>query len=259
MVLRRVVVRPPSPRLADGELTHLDRRPVDPDLALRQWRSYVAAFEGAGWEVIELPPLPEHPDGVFVEDVVVVFGDLAVVTRPGADTRRDETRGLAARFASLGFEIAEIEDPGTLDGGDVLKVGSTVYVGRSARTNEAGIEQLRAIVQWRGARLVEVPVTEALHLKSCATALPDGTIVGHRPLVDDPASLGGAVHLVEEESGAHVVDLGEGRILLASSCPVSAASFAARGFDVVAVDISEFEKLEGCVTCLGVRLHDGID
>ena len=255
---RRILVRPPSPRLADGEISYGDRQPVDPRLALRQWTAYVDVFRDAGWEVEELASLDQHPDGVFVEDNVVVYDTLAIVCRPGAATRRGEIAGLADRFRSLGYRVASIEAPGHLDGGDVLKVGDTVYVGRSARSDTDGIAQFRRLLETEGATVVEVPVTAALHLKSCLTALPDGTIVGYEPLVDEPDAFD-RLYLTPEESGAHVVDLGDGRILVASSCPTSAEHYRSLGYDVNAVDITEFEKLEGCVTCLSIRLHDGVD
>ena len=258
MTDRRILVRRPSPQLADGQVSHIERSAVDVDLAGRQWEAYVDAFRSAGWSVIELPELDEHPDGVFVEDAVFVFRDVAVVARSGAESRRGETAGLAERFADLGYDVTTIEAPATLDGGDLLKVGDTVYAGRSARTNPEGIAQLRAAIEPRGATVVEVPVTKALHLKSCLTALPDGTIVGHEPVVDEPEMFD-RIEMTPEESGAHVVDLGDGRILLASSCPQSADAHRRHGVEVVTVDIGEFEKLEGCVTCLSVRLHDGVD
>jgi dimethylargininase len=255
---RRIVVRPPSPRLADGEISYVDRQPVDVALAEQQWAHYVDAFRTAGWDVIEVPALDDHPDGVFIEDNVVVHRELAIVCRPGAESRRGEIDAIGDRFSELGYSVASIEAPGHLDGGDVLKVGGTVYVGRSARSDAAGIEQFRRLLEAEGATVVEVPVTAALHLKSCLTALPDGTIVGYAPLVDEPDAFA-RLYLAPEESGAHVVDLGDGRILVASSCPTSAEHYRSLGYDVVAVDISEFEKLEGCVTCLSIRLHDGVD
>ena len=122
----RILVRRPSPRLADGELTHLTRAPVDADLALRQWEGYVAVFADRGWAVDEVEPADEHPDGVFIEDTVVVVDDLAVLTRPGVPSRAGEVestaRAVAAlNIAGLGMQVARIEPPGTLDGGDVLR------------------------------------------------------------------------------------------------------------------------------------------
>jgi dimethylargininase len=145
-------------------------------------------------------------------------------------------------------------EPGTLDGGDVLKVGDTIYVGRGGRTNGAGIQQLRAAFEPLGARVVAVPVSKVLHLKSAVTALPDGTVVGHEPLVDTPSIFPRFLG-VPEESGAHVVLLGGGKLLMAASAPKTAELYADLGHEPVLVDISEFEKLEGCVTCLSVRLR----
>lgn len=255
---RRIIVRRPSPRLAEGQVSHIPRRPVDPDLALGQWEAYVDAFRSAGWDVIELPRRDEHPDGVFVEDIAFVYGNLGLVARPGAESRRGEIDGLERHLRAAGLDVVHIHAPGTLEGGDLLKIGTTIYAGRSARTNAAGLAQLRDHVEPRGATVVEVPVTAALHLKSCVTAIPDGTPVGYPPLVEDPSVFPGLIP-VPEESGAHVVDLGEGRILVAAGCPVTAARFAQLSYQVVAVDIGQFERVEGCVTCLSIRLHAGID
>jgi len=253
-VRARILVRRPSPQLAAGELTHLDRVPLDADLALAQWHSYVDAFRARGWAVTEIAPADEHPDGVFVEDAVVAFGELAVLTSPGARSRRGELATVAAALDGLGLAVHRIEPPGTLDGGDVLKVGRTAYVGRSTRTNEAGIAQLRAIVDPAGWTVVTVPVTKVLHLKSAVTALPGGPIVGRAAEVDDPSVFGKLLE-VPEEHGTAVVDLGAGAVLMSADAPRTAELFGARGFEVVAVPISEFEKLEGCVTCLSVRLR----
>ena len=134
----KALVRRPSPRLAEGIVTHVERRPVDAALARRQWEAYVDALRAAGWEPVELPPADDCPDGVFVEDVVVVYDGLAVLTRPGAEERRAELRGVEEVVAGLGLAVERIEAPGTLDGGDVLRVGSTVYVGlTAARTPRA--------------------------------------------------------------------------------------------------------------------------
>ena len=251
---QRALVRRPGPRLADGLLTHLDRTPVDVGLAGRQWEAYVAALRENGWETVEVEPAPDCADAVFVEDTVVVLGDLAVVSRPGADERKPETAGTEAALRDLGYRIARIEPPGTLDGGDVLKHDGTVWVGLGGRTNEAGVEQLRAHLEPLGARVVGVPVSKVLHLKSAVTALPDGTVVGYEPLVDD-ASVWPAFLPVPEEGGSHVVVLDERTVLMAASAPRTRELFEARGLRTVVVDISEYEKLEGCVTCLSVRLR----
>ena len=254
----RALVRRPSPRLADGLLTHLQRQPVDVELAVQQWHGYVCALRGHGWQIIEVPPAEACPDSAFIEDTMVAFGELTVVSLPGAPSRQPETTAVRATLTDLGYEPATIEPPGTLDGGDVLKVGSTVYVGLGGRTNAAGIAQLAAHLDTAGAIVVSVPCTKVLHLKSAVTALPDGTIVGWPDAVDDP-SVFPSFLATPEESGAHVVLLGDDRLLIAADCPKSAEMYRALGYQPVEVDISEFQKLEGCVTCLSVRLRGRIE
>jgi dimethylargininase len=250
----RALVRRPSQRLAEGLVTHIERQPVDVDLALQQWQAYVDALHDAGWTTIEVPPMEECPDGVFVEDDVVMYGERAVVARPGADERKPETAAIAGLLGDLGYDVVSIEAPGTLDGGDVLKHDGTVWVGLGGRTNQAGLDQLTAFLEPCGARVVAVPISKVLHLKSAVTALPDGTVVGYEPLVDDPGVWSSFLP-VPEPSGSHVVLLGDDRVLMSADAPQSTALFRSRGLDVVVVDISEFIKLEGCVTCLSVRLR----
>ena len=248
----RALVRRPGPALDDGLVTHQERVPVDPALAARQWEGYVDALRSVGWDIVEVEPADDCPDAVFVEDAVVVFGDLAVVTRPGAPERRGETAGAAQAAADLGIEIAHIVEPATLDGGDVLKIDATAYVGVGGRTNAAAVVQLAELLTPRGWSVVVVPVTKVLHLKSAVTALPDGTVVGYPAFVDDP-SMFPSFLAVPEPSGSHVVLAGPNTLLMADDAPESAAMFRDRGYEVIEVDISEFEKLEGCVTCLSVR------
>jgi dimethylargininase len=161
---------------------------------------------------------------------------------------------MPAVLADMLLEIAVIEAPGTLDGGDVLKVGSDVYVGQGGRTNPDGIRQLRRLIEPYGFTVVAVPVTKVLHLKSAVTALPDGTVIGFDPLVDD-TRIFPRYRSMPEESGAHVVVLDQDTVLMAADCPRSAALVQSLGYDVVPVDIGEFQKLEGCVTCLSVRVR----
>ncbi|MFI2287901.1 dimethylargininase [Streptomyces niveus] len=255
MPSRKALVRRPGPRLTEGLLTHLERTPVDAGLALAQWESYTAALREHGWETTEVAPADDCPDAVFVEDPVVMFRDVALIARSGAASRRPETAAVEEALSALGCRVERVTGPGTLDGGDVLKVGDTVYVGQGGRTNAEGLRQLRASFEPLGARVVAVPVSRALHLKSAVTALPDGTVIGYAPLVDDP-SLFPRFLSVPEEGGSHVVLLGDGKLLLAASAPRSADVFAGLGLEPVPVDIGEFEKLEGCVTCLSVRLRD---
>ncbi|MFC5212840.1 dimethylargininase [Streptomyces coerulescens] len=255
MPSKKALVRRPSPRLAEGLLTHIEREKVDVDLAVEQWEAYTEALRTHGWETIEVDPADDCPDSVFVEDTVVMYRNVALIARPGAESRRGETEGVEEAVASLGCSVNWIWEPGTLDGGDVLKVGDTIYVGRGGRTNAAGVQQLRAVFEPLGARVVAVPVSKVLHLKSAITALPDGTILGRIPQLDAP-SLFPRFLPVPEESGAHVVLLGGDKLLIAASAPKTAELLADLGHETVPVDISEFEKLEGCVTCLSVRLRE---
>ncbi|MCY7326035.1 MAG: N(G),N(G)-dimethylarginine dimethylaminohydrolase [Microbacteriaceae bacterium] len=250
----RALVRPPAATLARGEITHIERTPVDVALAAEQWHGYVAALAAAGFDIIEVTADDTLADSVFVEDAVVILGRVAVLTSPGALSRRAEIRGVEAVVAKLGLIERRIDLPGTLDGGDVLKIGDIVYVGRGGRTNAEGIRQLASIAADEGFEVVTVPVTRVLHLKSAVTALPDGTVIGHAPLVEHPELFDRFLD-VPEETGAAVVVLAPDSVLMATSAPQTAAVFTDLGYRVVTVDISEFEKLEGCVTCLSVRIR----
>lgn len=249
------LVRRPSPRLADGLVTHIGRTPVDVELAKEQWDGYVAALHANGWATTEVAPAPGLPDSAFVEDTMVVYRDVAVIARPGADERKPEVTAAADAVRSFGYRVVTINAPGTLDGGDVLKVGDTIYVGNGGRTNREGIAQLAAAFEPLGATVVTVPLSKVLHLKSAVTALPDGTIIGWPPAVDDVTLFPNFV-AVPEESGSHVVLLNDDTVLLSADCPQTAELLRSRGLDVVTVDISEYIKLEGCVTCLSVRLRE---
>lgn len=250
----KALVRRPGPLLPEGLVTHIERHAVDLDAARRQWDAYVAVIADGGWEVIEVPSADECPDAVFVEDTVVMLDHVAVICRPGAVTRRPEIDATAATLEALGYEIRRMGEPATLDGGDVLKVGKTIYIGLTERTNQAGIEQFTTLAVPLGFTVTAVPTNKVLHLKSAVTALPDGTVIGYPPLVDDPSVFPGFLG-VPEEAGAHVVLIGRGRLLLSAKAVRTAELLAARGYEPLPVDISEFEKLEGCVTCLSVRLR----
>ncbi|ROS28812.1 dimethylargininase [Rathayibacter sp. PhB127] len=251
---RIALIRQPADDLDAGELTHLERVPVDRVKALQQWEEYVDALEEAGWETVQVATAPELPDSVFLEDALLVVDGHAVLTRPGAESRRGEVDGAEEAARALDLIVHRIEAPGTLEGGDVLRVGSTVYIGRGGRTNAEGVAQLRALLRPLGLSVVAVPLTRALHLKSAVTALPDGTVIGWESVVDEPRLFPSFLPM-PEEGGAHVVVLGPDTLLMAASAPRSAELLRELGYRVMTVDISEFEKLEGCVTCLSVRVR----
>ncbi|MCP3426322.1 arginine deiminase family protein [Rothia sp. AR01] len=248
------LVRRPGPGLDSGLVENIEKVHVDLDAAREQWEGYVAALKDHGWSVVEVEAADDCPDAVFVEDSVVMFRNVAVLTRPGADERKPEIEGTRRALEELGCSINAIKAPGTLDGGDVLKVGDTVYVGRGGRTNAEGVAQLRSILTPLGARVVAVPVTQVLHLKTAVTALPDGTVIGYPDFVDEPGIFG-RFTAVPEPHGTAVVCLSETDLLISASAPRTAQMLRERGYRVTEVAISEFEKLEGCPTCLSVRVR----
>src|SRR4051812_48827118 len=171
------LVRRPSSRMADGITTHIDRVAADAALAARQHEAYVDAVAGCGWTVREVAPDDDLPDCAFVEDTVVMLGDLAVLTQPGADERRAEVAATEEVVRSLGLEVARIEDPGTLDGGDVLQVGRTLYVGRGGRTNAGGVRQLRRQAARTGRTAPPVKLRGGLPPKSAGAGPPGETVL----------------------------------------------------------------------------------
>lgn len=247
------LVRRPAQTLADGIVTFIERQPLDIRLANEQWQNYVAALERSGWPAVVIDGDDSMPDCVFIEDTVVMFGDLAIITNPLRPSRNPETVAVQRVIEELGFETAWITE-GNLDGGDVLKIGPQVYVGLSGTTTAPAIDQLTGILSPRGYTVTAVPLTKALHLKSAVTALPDGTVIGYEPLVDD-ASIFPKFLAVPEEQGAHVVILGDDLLLMSSDAPRTAEMLRERGYRLETVGISEYEKLEGCVTCLSVRVR----
>ncbi len=253
--MRHVLVRTPSARLTDGMVRFVPKVPVDFDLAHRQWIAYVETIMSAGWQAIVVPLDAPCPGGVFIEDLVFVHDDMAILTRPATFARRFEILGLQDSLEDLGYRVHTIDAPGTLEGGDLLRAGDEIYVGYGGRSNAAGIGQLRALLQPTGATIVPVPVGPAPHLKSAVTVLPDGSFIGYTPALSDPG-LFPRFRAVPELAGSNVVLLGEDKVLMAANCPTSAALVAGLGFEVVVVDISEFQKREGDLTGLSVRLPE---
>lgn len=251
---RLALVRMPSSRLADGIVTHQQRVPVDVELADEQWEGYVETLRAEGFTLVDVPPADELPDSVFVEDVLVIIDDTAIVTRPGAAERQPEVEAAEQVARELGLRLERIVEPATLDGGDVLQIGDEIYVGQGGRSNAEGIRQLREIAGRHGRTVTAVPVSKALHLKSAVTALPDGTVIGHPSFVDD-VSMFRSFLPVPEPEGAHVVVLDDATVLMSASAPASAELVRSLGYRVVTSEITEFEKLEGCVTCLSVLVR----
>jgi len=235
-------------------------------MAYKQWVEYVRVIaEYTKCAVHEVAEADDLPDGVFVEDAVVHLGlpgGPVVLTNPGSDSRKPEVASVRAALGPSCSSLESIKPPGTLDGGDVLVVPptKTVYIGLSARTDSHGIAQFAALAETVGYTTRTVPVSKVLHLKSALTALPDGRLVcWQRGLcLEGLAALKGAKALIfmPEEQGAHVVVLGPSTLLLSAAAPLSAELLRGLGYTVLTVDISEFEKLDGCVTCLSVRVRE---
>ncbi len=254
MTSRLALTRAISPRLAECELTHLDRAPIDAERAEDQHRAYEMALRALGCVVRRVDPAPNLADSVFVEDTAVVFDEIAVITRPGAKSRRGETEAVERALKPL-RTIARIDAPGTLDGGDVLVVGKRVFVGRTSRTNDAGIAQLRTLVAPHGYTVVPVEVTGCLHLKTAVTAIDDTTVLLNPAWVDPKAFAPASVVQVDpaEPMGANVLRVGEA-LLYSDAYPKTLSRIKGRGHAVRTVDASELAKAEGAVTCCSLVL-----
>jgi dimethylargininase len=251
----RAWLREPSPAMAaDCELTFMDRLAIDPALAVAQHAAYAGALRDAGLVVTVLPPLAGHDDCAFIEDCLVLVPEarLAIATRPGAASRQGE---VASALAGLGadWNHAAIAAPGTLEGGDVLRLGRRLYVGLTTRTNAAGIAQLSGLVAPAGLEVVAVPVAGSLHLKTAVTALGEGLFAAN-PAWFDPAPFGAAewIAVARDEPFAGNTLSVNGTVILPAAHRRMADALAARGLAVVPVEIGEFAKAEAGVTCLSV-------
>ena len=243
-----------SPNLAGCELSYVPRTGIDVALATAQHRAYQDALSTLGCRVITLPAEAGLPDSVFVEDVAIVLDEVAIMTRPGAQSRRAESASVAeilTRFRPL----LTIEAPGTLDGGDVLRIGRTLYVGQSQRSNAAGIEQLRVLLTCYGYAVRTVPITGCLHLKSAATPVSDDTLLLQPKWIDrnafaDLVESGTRILEVDpgEEHAANALRIGDG-VLYPSCFPHTMRRMTDAGIQCVTVDVAELQKAEGAVTC----------
>ena len=251
------ITRDVSTDLDRCELTHLERQPIDVARAQAQHEAYCRALESLGLTVVRLPGDAALPDCCFIEDTAIVLDEVAVLTRPGAESRRGELPVVDAALR-VHRRVVRIEAPGTLDGGDVLHVGRRLFVGLSSRTTEAGCLALRAAVAPFGYDVVPVAVRGVLHLKSAVTALDDRTLLANPDWIE-PGPFAG-LELVpvprQEPHAANVLAVG-GRALLHAGFPLTASLLERRGQRPLAVDVSEFVKAEAGVTCKSLLVFDG--
>ncbi len=248
------LVREVSPRLADCELMEQARVPISVDRAREQHRGYCALLATLGAQVEFLPPLPVHADAVFVEDTAVVVPELAVATRPGVASRQGEVDSTAAALAAW-RRVARISAPGTLDGGDVLRIGRRLWVGLSRRSNSAGVEQLRAALAPHGYEVTGLALRDCLHLKSAVTFVPPGHVLVNPAWIDPAPFADLAVIAVDpqEPAAANTLSLG-GVTLVSSRHPRTADRLAAGGTRVRLVEVDELHKAEAGLTCMCILL-----
>lgn len=249
------ITRDISPAIAQCELTHLDRVPIDLETARQQHEAYERALSGAGCTVHRLAGGDDMPDSVFIEDTAVVFDQLAIVARPGAESRRIET-GPVALVLAHHRTVHRIEPPGTLDGGDVLVVGRRVFVGASARTNAEGIEQMRRILTPHGYSVVAVEVHGCLHLKSAVSAVAAGKLLINRDWTESSHFAGFELIDVDpsEPFAANALPIGD-TVLYARQFPLTRRRLDDRGVNVRTIDMSELAKAEGAVTCCSLIIR----
>lgn len=248
------ITRAVSPAIARGERTHIDRQPIDYELAVVQHQQYENILRGLGCRVVTLEASPDFPDCVFIEDTAVVFDDIALVTRPGAPSRRGEVGPVAACLIHY-RPLAFIEEPATIDGGDVLVIRKTVFIGRTSRTNDEAIAQARNILGEFGYEVRGIPVDGALHLKTAVTALDERTVIINPQWVD--RRYFEDFEQIETEAaepfGANVARVGD-TILLAAENIRTAELLRQRGVKVQPIAASEIMKAEGGVTCCSLLM-----
>ena len=243
------ITRQVSPRFAECEITHIERTPIDLDRARAQHGGYVHALKSLGCEVIELPAEPHLPDSVFVEDTAVILPEVAVITRPGADSRKPETESIARALAPL-RKLVHVREPATVDGGDVLVVGRKIFVGLSTRSNRDAIDQLQTLLEKYGYSVLGVQLHDCLHLKSAVTRVDDETLLINKNWVDTSHFVGFDLIEVDpsEPYAANCLPV-ENTIIFPTAFPGTRARLEARGTVICGMDVSELAKAEGAVTC----------
>ena len=248
----RAIVRQPSSALSRCALTFLERQPIDFARAERQHAAYVAALRNLDVDVTVLPAEAELPDAVFVEDTALVLDECAVLMRPGLDSRTEETASISTALRDL-RPLVEILPPGTAEGGDILRIGRTIFVGRTPRTNDDGIRQLAAAVEPHGYEVVSVTPHGCLHLKSAVTSAGMETVILNPDWIDvELFSRWQCIPVAPEEPFAANVLVVGSVVHTAASAPRTRRKLDALGFETRALDTSEFEKAEAALTCLSL-------
>ena len=247
----KAIVRRPGPDLGDG-ITTSSLGPPDYEKALRQHAAYCDTLESCGLELIKLEPDPDFPDCHFVEDTAVVTDKVAVIARPGDPRRRGEEAEIAGLLAEY-RPLEQIESPGTLDGGDVLEVDDRIFVGLGERTNEIGARQLQAILEPHGFEVVTVPVGSMLHLKSGVNYAGGALAVTGEMASNEVFAEYKKVNIPPEESYAANCLFVNGCLIIAAGFPQAKRLLGGLGHKIIELDMSEFEKMDGGLTCLSIR------
>ena len=251
-MLLTAITRAVSPSMNDCQLAFLKRQPIDIAKAVAQHDLYEARLASLGIAIVSLPALPDQPDAVFVEDPAIVLDEVAIMTRMGVEARRGVSAILAdaiARFRPLRWIAA----PGTLEGGDVVRIGSTLFVGRSARSNDAGIAQLARELEPLGYAVEAVEMRGCLHLKSACTSLGRDTVLANRDWADlAPFARARVIDVAPgEPAAADVLAIGD-TVIVPASFPRTARTLDRAGWHVLTIDVSELQKAEAGVTCMSL-------
>ena len=248
------IVRPVPDTIAECELTHLHRSPIDVDTARRQHARYEDTLAAMGCHVHRLPPLHMHPDSVFVADTVLALPEVAIALRPGAESRRGEVAS-TIDFIQMHRPVHTIEPPGTLDGGDILTIGRRVFVGLSSRSDANAVHQLQELLHPWNYTVQGVPIVDCLHLKSAATVIDENAILCNPAWVDAKQfDVDTVIECVRDEpDGANV--LRAAGQLVAGRFPRTNRKLRDAGHRVHELDLSELAKAEGAVTCCSIILE----
>lgn len=245
------ITREVSESLAECEVTWVERQPIDVGRARLQHDAYITVLESRGFDVVRLPALDDLPDAVFVEDPIHVLDEVAIALRPGAPSRQPEVEPLADAVGRY-RPVVRLEAPATADGGDILRIDRTLYVGRSTRTNEIGIRELVLITSRYGYSVVPVDMRDCLHLKSGCTSIGGRVLINPDWIDAGPFAELDPLPVPADEPWAADVLLLADTIVMPDSFPATAALLRSLGREVVTVDVSEFQKAEAGVTCLSV-------